>query len=125
MAKLVNLRDYNERRKIESFHGFSFENENGDTIVITKKELRQHLEGFLQHEIYLYGDELVKSFKVKMESDVDERLSEIVGGLEKHLNDKIIKITEDIISKSTSRLIEAEVNRRVDEKLQKIKEFLK
>jgi hypothetical protein len=97
-----------------------FENKNGDNIVITPLELKEHISEFITNEINLYADESVKLYKEGLERRLDVQMSRIEG----HLNDKIIKMTQEIISTTTSRLIQEEVNRRVDEKLRKIKKAI-
>jgi hypothetical protein len=97
-----------------------FENKNGDNIVITPLELKEHISEFITNEINLYADESVKLYKEGLERRLDVQMSKI----EEHLNDKIIKMTQEIISTTTSRLIQEEVNRRVDEKLRKIKKAI-
>ena len=51
-------------------------------------------------------------------------LEDFEKSLTKHIDDKINIITENIISSSTKRIINDEVNKRVEEKLQRIKELL-
>jgi len=97
-----------------------FENKNGDNIVITPLELKEHISEFITNEINLYADESVKLYKEGLEGRLDVQMSRI----EEHLNDKIIKMTQEIISTTTSRLIQEEVNRRVDEKLRKIRKAI-
>ena len=53
----------------------------------------------------------------------DTKRNKLESTLQK-LNDKINKMTEDIIASTTSRLINEEVNRRVDEKLRKIRKAI-
>lgn len=102
------------------YNTLQFENKNGDNIVITPLELKEHISDFLTREINLYADESVIEYREKLQRRLDVQMSNI----ECHINDKINKITEDIISTTTSRLINEEVNRRVDEKLRKIRKAI-
>lgn len=102
------------------YNTLRFENKNGDKIVITPLELKEHISDFLTREINLYADESVIEYREKLQRRLDVQMSNI----ECHINDKINKITEDIISTTTSRLINEEVNRRVDEKLRKIRKAI-
>ena len=97
-----------------------FENKNGDKIVITPLELKEHISEYITNEINLYADESVIEYREKLQRRLDVQMSNI----ECHINDKINKMTEDIISTTTSRLINEEVNRRVDEKLRKIRKAI-
>lgn len=104
----------------DSYNTLQFENKNGDNIVITPLELREHISDFLTNEINLYADESVIEYREKLQRRLDVQMSNI----ESHINDKINKITEAIISSTTSRVIEEEVNKRVDEKLRKIRKAI-
>lgn len=132
MAKIIDLQAYNGLRGSDSIISTTFEkkyglsntlkieNKNGDNIVITPLELKEHISKFLTDEINLYADESVIEYREKLQRRLDVQMSNI----ECHINDKINKMTEDIISTTTSRLINEEVNRRVDEKLRKIKKAI-
>jgi hypothetical protein len=133
MAKIINLEDYNTNRsnnKITHINTdftltgypktFRFENKDGDDIVITPLELKNYVSEFLTREINLYANETVKKYRNQLERNLDVQMSNIEG----HINDKIIKMTEEIISTTTSRLINEEVNRRVDEKMKKIRKAI-
>ena len=98
----------------------NFENKDGDDIVITPLELKNYVSDFFTREINLHADETVKKYGEQLE----RRLEVQISNLEGHINDKINKMTEDIISSTTSRLINEEVNRRVDEKLRKIRKAI-
>ena len=102
------------------YNTLRFENKNGDKIVITPLELKEHISEYITNEINLYADESVIEYREKLQRRLDVQMSNI----ECHINDKINKITEDIISTTTSRLINEEVNRRVDEKLRKIRKAI-
>ena len=132
MAKIVDLQGYNALRGSDSIistsfehnsgiaNTFKFENKNGDDIIITPIELKEHISEFLTREVNLYADETIKGYREQLERRLDVQMSNI----ESHMNDKIIKMTQDIISTTTSRLINEEVNRRVDEKLRRIRKAI-
>lgn len=140
MAKIIDLNTYNTIRgsgvilnqnylsdsttgiSVNNLVGntFKFENKNGDEIVITPLELKEHISEFITREINIYTDENVNEYKDQLSRRLDVQMSII----EEHLNNKIIKMTQDIISKTTSRLMQEEVNRRVDEKLRKIRKAI-
>lgn len=136
MAKIIDLGTYNSLRgndvltisdtgNISNSFGsisntFTFENKDGDKIVITPLELKEHISEYITNEINLYADESVIEYREKLQRRLDVQMSNI----ECHINDKINKMTEDIISTTTNRLIQEEVNRRVDEKLRKIRKAI-
>lgn len=132
MAKIIDLQSYNTLRgsdtiisnTFENQIGLSntlkFENKNGDNIVITPLELKEHISDFINNEVNLYADDTVKQYREQLQRRLDVQMSNIEG----HINDKINKMTEAIISTTTSRIINEEVNRRVDEKLRKIRKAI-
>jgi 3-dehydroquinate dehydratase len=83
-------------------------------------ELREYISDYLTREVDLYADETVKQYQEQLQIRLDVQMSNIEG----HINDKINKMTEDIISITTSRIINEEVNKRVDEKLRKIRKAI-
>lgn len=132
MAKIIDLQGYNSIRGSDSIisttfdnqiglsNTLKFENKNGDNIVITPMELREYITHFINNEVNLYADDTVKQYREQLQRRLDVQMSNIEG----HINDKINKMTEDIISTTTSRLINEEVNIRVDEKLRKIRKAI-
>lgn len=136
MAKIIDLGTYNSLRgndvvsisdtgNISNSFGsisntFKFENKDGDKIVITPLELKEHIFDFITNEVDLYADETIKLYTNQLKGRLDVQISKI----EEHINNKINKMTEDIISTTTNRLIQEEVNRRVDEKLRKIRKAI-
>lgn len=102
---------------IISNNTLQFENKNGENVLITPLELKEHISEFITNEINLYADASVNEYQKKLV----RRLNIQMINIEFHINNKLNKMTEDIISATTSRIINEEVNRRVDEKLQKIK----
>lgn len=132
MAKIIDLQAYNSIRGSDTListngeihssisNVLKFENKNGDNIVITPTELREYITDYLTREVDLYADDTVKQYREQLQRRFDVQISNLEG----HINDKINKMTEDIISTTTSRLINEEVNRRVDEKLRKIRKAI-
>jgi hypothetical protein len=136
MAKIIDLGTYNSVRgndvltisdtaHISNSFGsvsntFKFENKDGDKIVITPLELKEHISDFIINEFDFYADENINQYREQLKRRLDVQMSKI----EEHLNDKLNKITEQIVSTTTSRLINEEVNRRVDEKLRKIRKAI-
>lgn len=132
MTKIIDLQAYNSiigSDTLISTNGeihssisnvLKFENKNGDNIVITPTELREYITDYLTREVDLYADDTVKQYREQLQRRLDVQMSNIEG----HINDKINKMTENIISTTTSRLINEEVNKRVDEKLRKIRKAI-
>lgn len=108
---------YIDGSSIISNNTLQFKNKNGENVVVTPLELKEHISEFITKEINLYADASVNEYQKKLV----RRLNVQMTNIEFHIKDKLNKMTEDIISATTSRIINEEVNRRVDEKLQKIK----
>ena len=134
MARIKDLLTYNSDRidvissshlsDVSMFQTYKFENKNGDSIIITPKELRGEINEFLRNEFDIYSDLFISDIKLKLIQKVNKSLEDFEESLTKHIDDKINIITENIISSSTKRIINDEVNKRVEQKLQRIKELL-
>lgn len=140
MARIRDLLTYNSDRidvidsashlsnshliDVSMFQTYKFDNKNGDSMVITPKELKGEIDDFLRNELDIYSDLFIAEIKFKLIEKVNKSLKDFEESLSKHIDDKINIITENIISLSTKRIINDEVNKRVEEKLQRIKELL-
>jgi RNA polymerase-binding transcription factor DksA len=128
MARIVDG-TFNERRRVEANTKFientlKFKNSNGNFTVVSTKELHEELFSYVESEMMKYPE--LKSDKVK--KDIEERLTEKLENIEikllNHIDDKINKITQEIVSKTNKRYIDGEVNRLLNEKLEKLKNLL-
>lgn len=129
MAKLVDLQAYNSSRKIETYKRenektLSFTNKDGNTVVITPDDLRTSIEEFINDEIKLYSNETIRKHRENVETIINIKLKTFENDVTEHMNKKINSIIEKIIENNSSRLIEEEVSRRVDAKLQQIKKAI-
>lgn len=129
MARIYNLSDYNQTRKrlaelnIDE-DAISFENKNGDLIVVKPKEIKEVIREYFNEEMELYTDETIINHKFQVITNVDKKMGEFEHKMEKHINDKIDSLTERIMENILSRVIEDEVTKRVDIKLKYIKDAL-
>lgn len=128
MARIVDG-SFNERRRIEANNQFikntlTFKNSNGDLTVVSTKELNQELFSYIESEMMKYPE--LKTDRVKQ--DIEDKLTEKLNNMEiillDHINNKINKITQEIVSKTNKRYIDGEVNRLLNEKLEKLKNLL-
>jgi hypothetical protein len=125
MARINDIQKYNQGRKDltrdnADFETLRFENENGDVMVITPQEVREVLHSFIDSEIDFLGDAMKSQIKERL----DFKIKQVESTLIEHLDDKINKIAESILEKTIDRIAEEEINRRVLEKLEKIKKCL-
>ena len=125
MARIYDIQRYNNTRKDSTrdkadFETLRFENENGEVMVVKPHEVRDVLHDFIESEIGSLGDAMKNQIKDKL----DFKMKQIEIGLTLHINEKILSITEKILEKTIDRVVEEEINRRVQEKLEKIKKCL-
>ena len=129
MARIFNLSDYNQTRKrlaelnIDE-DAISFENKNGDLIVVKPKEIKEVIREYFNEEMELYTDETIINHRFQVITNVDKKMGEFEHKMEQHINDKIDSLTERIMETIISRVIEDEVTKRVDIKLKQIKDAL-
>ena len=102
----------------------SFENKKGDIMVFTPTEAKEVLRDYINEELNLYGEKIVRDWKNKLEERINFKIKQFEIGLIEHIDNKINNMTERIVSQTTNRMIEAEVERRLEEKLKKLKDLL-
>ncbi len=129
MGKIVNIQDFNNYRKHLSEvkldeDVLSFENKEGELVVMRPSEAKDVIREFFVNELDLYLDDVVINYKMKATTDISSKLETFQHRLESFLDDKFNQITEKVMERVITRLVEVEVNKRVDEKLKKIKDKL-
>lgn len=129
MGKIINLSEFNNYRKSLSEikideDVLSFENKEGDLVVMRPSEAKDVIREFFVHELDLYLDDIVINYKMKANTDVTLKLEIFENRLNGFIEDKFNQISEKVIERVITRLVEVEVNKRVDEKLKKIKDRL-
>jgi flagellar biosynthesis/type III secretory pathway protein FliH len=87
---------------------------------MSKTELREVLIDYIDKELDLISSGVTRRRVNEIIEDVDKRLNKFEITLEKHINDKINEITERVIEKSTTNLIEERVNQRLMEKIKSL-----
>ena len=87
---------------------------NNEVILFTKND----------EELELFSNGVTKEIKDKIQERVNHQLKQIEVSLMGYLDDKFTNITESIALKTSNRLIEEEVNKRINIKLEKIKKEL-
>lgn len=124
MARLPNVYDFNESIRKKELESLSFNNKHGDKLVITPKELQHHLQEFILGEINSHNDETVRLNAEALERKIKVKLDQLEFQLLSYIENRVDTITERIVSGTIERVIEAKVNKRFNEKLQKLKESL-
>ena len=129
MARIFNLSDYNNNRRIAGEVNIdedtvSFENKKGDLIVVKPKEIKEVIREYFNEELELYTDDVIMNSKFEVVTNVSKKMDIFERRMEQHINDKIDSLTEKIMENILSRVIEDEVTKRVDKKLKQIKDAL-
>jgi flagellar biosynthesis/type III secretory pathway protein FliH len=116
MARLPSLEDFNlERQDL-----LKIKTADENTVLMSKSELREVLIDYIDKELDLISSGVTRRRVNEIIEDVDKRLNKFEITLEKHINDKINEITERVIEKSTTNLIEERVNHRLMEKIKSL-----
>jgi hypothetical protein len=126
MARIINLSEFNNYRKTLSEikideDVLSFENKEGDLVVMRPSEAKEVIREFFINELDLYLNDIVVNYKMKANTDVTLKLETFENRLNGFIEDKFNQISEKVIERVITRLVEVEVNKRVDEKLKKNK----
>ena len=127
MARISNLNEYNELRINDKWLPFeqktiSFENEKGDTMVITPVELKEELNRFIDLHFSSMTSEDIERKKEYLKRELDRKLNEFELSLKQHVENKINKITQEVIENVMSRTFEDRVKQEVKQRLKKLLE---
>lgn len=127
MAQLLNSTWTEKREEKKEYDGgesIKFENKNGDVLVYTPKEAKYVLQEYINEELNLFADDVVKTNKIVMEQRINFKLKQLEISLLQHIDEKLMKITEKMLELTIERKINEEVEKRLEEKLKKIKKSL-
>ena len=125
MAKISDLSSYNDLRINDRWLPFekktiSFENEKGDTMVITPVELKEELNKFIDLHFSSMTTEDLERKKEYLKRELDKKLNEFELSLRQHVENKINKITQEVIENVMSRTFEERVKQEVKQRLKKL-----
>ena len=123
MAQLLNSTWTEKREEKKEFNGgesIKFENKNGDVLVYTPKEAKYVLQEYINDEMNLFADEVVKTNKIIIEQRLNFKLKQLEVSLLQHIDEKLMKITEKMLELT----IERKINEEVEKKLKKLKKSL-
>jgi len=125
MARISDLSSYNDLRINDKWLPFekktiSFENEKGDTMVITPIELKEELNKFIDLHFSSMTTEDLEEKKEYLKCELDKKLNEFELSLRQHVDNKINKITQEVIESVMSRTFEERVKQEVKRRLKKL-----
>lgn len=128
MARISKLKQFNELRIDDKWLPFekktiSFENQKGDTMVISPVELKEELNKFIDLHFSsmtrMTSDE-IECKKEYLKRELDKKLNEFELSLRQHVDNKINKITQEVIENVMSRTFEERVKQEVKKRLKKL-----
>jgi hypothetical protein len=128
MARICDyLSRYNTLRVNDTFSPFeektiSFENHQGETMLITPIELKEELNKFIDLQFASMTSEDLERKKEYIKRELDRQLNNFEVSLRQHVEDKINKITQNVIESVTSRVFEDKVKQEVKQRLKKLLE---
>lgn len=106
MARLPSLEEFNlERQDL-----LKIKTADENTVLVSKSELREVLIDYIDKELDLISSGVTRRRVDEIIEDVDRRLNRFEKTLEKHIDDKINQLTERVIEKATTNMIEEKVN---------------
>jgi len=120
MAALPNLNSYNNDRK----ELMKIRTANDETILFTKSEAREALVKYITDELDMFANDLGTNVKTELGTRIMFKLTTFEHEMVRHIDNKFDTITEKIVDLILNRKIEEEVNKRVEQKLKKIKDSL-
>jgi hypothetical protein len=125
MARISKIKEFNRLRIDDTWLPFqkktiSFENQKGDTMVITPVELKEELDKFIDLHFSSMTSDDIETKKEYLKRELDIKLNEFELSLRQHVDNKITKITQDIIENVMSRTFEERVKQEVKKRLKKL-----
>lgn len=124
MAKITNIVGFNADRLLENNERIKIKNVNDETILMTADDLKAVMVSYLREEMDFFANGISKQDKIKLQERLNFKLKQFEIAMIRHIDDKLNDITEKIVSTCTDRIINEEVEKRVEEKLNKIKKLL-
>jgi hypothetical protein len=119
MARIRNVVAFNRDKEL-----MKLSVDKDEVVLTTKEELKDFLVTYLEKEMDKVSSTISVSSKKKLIEMIDEKLTRFEGKILNHVEEKMEKVTERIITKILSSEIEGEIKRRVLVKLEEIKQKL-
>jgi hypothetical protein len=120
MARIAHLQTINN----EKVALLNIARNADESVLVTADETRDVIKNFIIDELSFFADENINFRKSDFEYIVADKINKIELSLNEMINKKFDKLTERIVRETKESVIEAEVNKRLEIKLQKIRESL-
>ena len=120
MAKLPSVNIFNEER----IKALKIRTAADEAMLLTVDETREYLRSYIKDELGFFAEDITRARSLEIEERLNFKLKQIENSMIRHIDEKINKITERIVELSISRVIEQEVETRLNRKLDKIRKIL-
>lgn len=120
MGAIPNIGLYNRERqdlmKIKTI--------NDEVILFTKEEAKTALVTYIDEELELFVTKISENKKIELQTLINFKLKQMENALVNLINERIDKITERVVELTINRVVNEEVNKRLELKIQKLKDSL-
>jgi len=120
MAKLPSVNIFNEER----IKALKINTAADEAMLLTVDETKEYLRNYIKDELGYFAEDVSRERRLEVEERLNFKLKQIESSMIRHIDEKINKITERIVELSISRVIEQEVETRLNRKLDKIRKTL-
>ncbi len=107
MARLPSVNIFNEERQ----KALKIQTTVDEAMVLTVDETKDYLRGYIKDELGFFAEDITRARSLEIEERLNFKLKQIENSMIRHIDEKINKITERIVT-------------RLNEKLEKIKKQL-
>lgn len=125
MARIPRLTDYNDEKKaVSDGDVIKVLNKDGDTMLFTTYEAKDILRTYMTTELSMFSIQQTQAHKVDLTHKFNAAFEMFNGEMDNLIRDRVNEVAENIIHQLVDYKIEEEVKKRVEAKLNKIKEQL-
>lgn len=127
MARVPNLKHINDtKRRVADHDVLRIKNKDGDTLLFSPQEAKDVLSDYIVKELSLESRVTVDRYREQLNDMLKTELQELKTDLDRLVRKEINNMVEKVIHSVMEYNIEAEVNRRVEDKLDELlKKFRK
>lgn len=121
MAALRNLQQFNA----EKDKRLKLKTETDEIVLLSESEARSIIRDILAKELDVLAEEKGMEIKRQIEDRLVFKLKQIEISLAKHIDEKILALTDKVISAAITSRVQSTVDTKVIEKLNKIERLVK
>lgn len=120
MGRISNLSDFNTNRQ----DLIKVKTSADQTILLSNDEAKEILKTFIAEDLDFFSSGISKKVKFELDNKIASKLTRFELAMVNHIDNKFNSVTEKIIATILDSKIEEEVERRLEEKLAKIRKSL-